>query len=283
MLACGLGTFGLPVSDARVHWDECTFQSIRHDPIDQFVFSLLGGTFDRWRTDFLGSHHCSVWQRAVRGHKCSCSAPAELVGSGVFVEIGANDGLHMSNSWFFEKTLGWKGICVEANPSVFKALKINRPGCTNVNALVGVKNGTAAASAPFISFYRTREKAKVANDWETGLSGIEGSNNETLRNLATAQAFAHRAKGLEVRRDMLPIRTFADIFAENNISQIDFMSLDVEGHELDVLRSINFSKVRVRIIATETTTPESQLLLTDLGYRDLGLQFPLKDRVFVLP
>ena len=86
-------------------WRRCAFNSIRGDPIDQFVFALLGG-----RTQSFGIDACDIWSGG-----CPCSAPLEHIGRGTFVEIGANDGLHMSNSYFFEYYLRWRGLCVEAS------------------------------------------------------------------------------------------------------------------------------------------------------------------------
>ena len=45
---------------------------------------------------------------------------------GVFVDIGAHDGVLLSNTYFFEKHLGWKGICIEPIPEIFNQLKANR-------------------------------------------------------------------------------------------------------------------------------------------------------------
>ena len=105
------------VDDARRStrtWPRCNFQSIRDDSIDQFVFTLFGGRLDDWQRDFMAPDGCDVWARPSSRRSCACTAPLELVGSGTFVEIGANDGLHMSNSWFFERHLGWRGMCVSA-------------------------------------------------------------------------------------------------------------------------------------------------------------------------
>ena len=55
------------------------------------------------------------------------------------LELGANDGLHMSNSFFFESQLGWRSLCIEANPDVYRELTANRPGCINMQALVVVE------------------------------------------------------------------------------------------------------------------------------------------------
>ena len=61
---------------------------------------------------------------------------------GFYIEIGAFDGIHFSNSYFFEKH-GWQGICVEAHPRYFPLCKNNRPEavCLN-NACVGNNSGS---------------------------------------------------------------------------------------------------------------------------------------------
>lgn len=46
--------------------------------------------------------------------------------NGVFLDIGAYDGIKLSNTYFFEKYRNWTGVCVEANNEVFQELKKNR-------------------------------------------------------------------------------------------------------------------------------------------------------------
>jgi FkbM family methyltransferase len=267
-------------------WPRCNFQSIRDDPIDQFVFTLFGGRLDDWQRDFMAPDGCDVWARPTSRRSCACTAPLKLVGSGTFVEIGANDGLHMSNSWFFERHLGWRGMCVEANPQVFRRLQQNRPDCVNVNALVGSSERGSPSRVPFVSFYREpgEEKAQTARDWETGLSGVEGSEhggNHEITSFARAQRFAARSPGLLVARDMLPVESFARLFARHNFSTVDFLSIDVEGNELAVLRTIDFRRTLVGVVVTEVTSKEVSLFLRKKGFRDLGVVFRLGDHVFL--
>ena len=59
---------------------------------------------------------------------------------GVFVDIGANDGITISNSLYFERELGWNGIAVEPIPSVFDKLQRNRK-CTVVHGCVAPRSG----------------------------------------------------------------------------------------------------------------------------------------------
>ena len=113
------------------------------------------------------------------------------------VEMGANDGLHMSNSFFFSKTLGWRALLIEGNPEVYKRISLHRPEAERVNALVGnPMHFSPNGRAPFFSFYRPgdSEKRDTTRDWETGLSGIAAPNssNEALRSAADARRYAAR-------------------------------------------------------------------------------------------
>lgn len=46
--------------------------------------------------------------------------------NGVFFDIGAHNGIKISNTYFFEKNLGWTGVCVEPRDSAFEELEKNR-------------------------------------------------------------------------------------------------------------------------------------------------------------
>ena len=278
--------FNDDLSKATRTWPRCNFQSIRDDPIDQFVFYLFGGRLVHWQEDFLNPAGCDIWAKSGSRYSCACTAPLDLLGNGTFVEIGANDGLHMSNTWFFERYLGWRGMCVEANPQVFQRLQQNRPTCINVNSLISSETGEQGAHVPFISFYRNpgEEKAQTAKDWETGLSGIEGSQhsgNHEISSFSRAQKFASRIPGLHVSRNTLPVQPFARLFAQHKFKSIDFLSIDVEGNELSVLRSIDFGSTYIRVIVTEATTKHVSDFLEQKGFRALGVVFRLGDHVFV--
>lgn len=251
-------------------WKRCIFQSIRHDPIDQFVFLLFGGQLLHPLYE-----RCDIWS----SNECACVAPDHLMKNASFVEIGANDGLHMSNSYFFETFLGWRGLCIEANPHVYERLKNNRPNCNNINALIG---DPRTSPLPFMSFFRkhNQEKYNTAIDWETGLSGIEGRGHKEISSVESARKFASQKK-ISYRRSMLPVRSFSDIFSQAKLSDIAFMSLDVEGAEESVLRSIDFDRVSIRVMAIETVTDNITAFLHAKGFRNLRVSLSLGDRIFV--
>lgn len=61
---------------------------------------------------------------------------------GFFVDIGAHDGVSLSNTAFFEKYRHWSGICFEPNPHIFSKLKNNR-SCIKIEGCVAEFNGKA--------------------------------------------------------------------------------------------------------------------------------------------
>ena len=257
------------------HWPKCEFQAI--GPLDQILFALFGGKVEQ-----LGSN-C----RAGQSHatSCSCSAPLELLGPNhTVVEIGANDGFHMSNSRFFDLNLGWRSLCVEANPVLFRKLTENRPRCTNVNTLVALRSDFENANAvPYISFARSAGglESRGSLNWQTGVSGIESPNasNNEIRTFARAKTFAKR-HGLHVQRDFLPVTPFSALFRKHGIRNIDLLSVDVEGAEHSVIRSIDFHAVKIRMLVVEKPSQHTTELLKAAGFLDLDLETRLYDRIY---
>ena len=60
--------------------------------------------------------------------------------NGVFVDIGAYDGMDFSNTYYLEKELGWNGVCVEADKVAFKSLILNRT-CKSMNKAIDKESG----------------------------------------------------------------------------------------------------------------------------------------------
>ena len=64
--------------------------------------------------------------------------------NGFFIDIGAHNGIYFSNTYFFEKNLSWRGICIEPNPNRFKELLNNRPLSVCLNCCVSNYCGEAS-------------------------------------------------------------------------------------------------------------------------------------------
>jgi len=261
-------------------WESCTFQSVERQ--DQLIFTLLGGS-----ATHLGAQ-CRVWDALRR--RCACRAPEWLVGRNhTVVEMGANDGLHMSNSFFFSEMLGWRALLVEGNPEVYDRISLHRPEAERINALVGnPRHFPPDGKAPFYSFYRPglySEKSDTARDWETGLSGIPHPNSSmpALRSALEAKRYAAR-HGVQFRKHRLDVVRFSSLLDDMFISKIDVLFLDVEGAELSVLQTLNFERHPVRFLVVERPTHEVSQLLAAHGYSDLRLTYDSGgDRVFHNP
>jgi FkbM family methyltransferase len=152
--------------------------------------------------------------------------------NGIFVDIGAYDGIKYSNSYFFEKKLNWKGLCIEANPDIYKKLIIN--GRTkSLNYAVYKDNES-------IDFIKTKEKLDM-------LSGIkETMSEEHLKRIKKEQQDNNTYDIIQVQS-----KSFNTIMIENDIQEIDYLSIDTEGSEYDIVLSIDFEKIKIQVIDIE--------------------------------
>lgn len=167
--------------------------------------------------------------------------------NGVFVDIGAHRGIEISNTYFFESELGWTGLCIEPIPELFEDLIQNR-NCTCIQGCISDKIG----KAQFIRF--TNDHA-----WFSGLQ--EKYDKSQLQNLQTNYGFTYEL--IEVK-----CYTFNDLMQEHGIYHIDLLSIDTEGGELDILKSIDFKKINIDIIVVEDNlnNPEFISFLNLKGY-----------------
>jgi FkbM family methyltransferase len=132
---------------------------------------------------------------------------------GIFVEVGGYDGITYSNSKFFEDTLGFKGVLIEPTQQ-YHIMCRNRPNCHNYNYAVN-------ATSELVTFVGT---GAVAGCVETM---SESFRSEHYPNGAT-----------EYQVNGKPIK---DILRLSNLSYIDMLTIDVEGGELVVLETYDFT------------------------------------------
>lgn len=171
---------------------------------------------------------------------------------GFFVEVGADDGIDKSNTYFFEQ-LGWKGICIEPSPVRYKFLQENRK-CLSINNAISSKKG----EFEFIDII----------GYGKGLSGLvqkydpkhlERIKRETDDNPNTI------SKEI-IKVEALPL---SEIFSLNKVQLVDYCSIDVEGGEVSVLESIDFNNVEIKVFSIEDPYSSDELrnLLKRINYK----------------
>lgn len=148
--------------------------------------------------------------------------------SGLCMEVGANDGVHGSTTLFFEKK-GWECILVEPNPMLADELRKVRSGRVFE---------CAASSRTGSAILQMAEGEGLAH----AVSTIEDSDeaNNTLRK-----------HGAVVRPVEVATKRLDDILEEAGAKHIDFMSIDVEGHELEALKGFTLDRWRPTIMILE--------------------------------
>jgi FkbM family methyltransferase len=161
--------------------------------------------------------------------------------NGLFVEAGANNGLSQSNTYWFERFRGWRGILVEAVPGVAAQCRRNRPGAHVVNAAL-------------VASEHTKTITVTTGNLMGYVTGHFADKDQEARHRRFAVEYQDLPGLSEVQ---VPARTLASILAEYNLGRIDLFSLDVEGYELEVFKGMNVEKHRPRYLCVETTGPET--------------------------
>lgn len=170
----------------------------------------------------------------------------ELEG-GFFVDIGAFDGRCCSNSVVFEEGYGWTGICIEPNPESFALLMNNRPNARNFNIGMGSENGSlefwkCGMLSGFEKYYSLEHKQRILREY--------GGKSEF--------------KIVDV-----PIRNTTDFLLEQGVSKIDYLSIDAEGGDLEIIKSVNFDLFDVKLITIEAEhgIEEIKQMLAEKGFK----------------
>lgn len=150
---------------------------------------------------------------------------------GFFVDVGAFDGIYFSNTYLLEQE-GWSGICIEAHPDYAAQCRENRPGSTCIH---GACIGDAAKER--VTFYAE------SGGLFSSLSPNDGPAKRHYRvNLGLPFG------GFQVLD--VPAMTLNSVLANVN-RDIDFISIDVEGSELDVLAGFDLERYQPRILLIE--------------------------------
>ncbi len=178
---------------------------------------------------------------------------------GVFVDIGANDGLSHSNTWFYEKNLGWKGICIEPSPTTYQEL-VKKRSSICINGAITPEEGK-------VIFRDMKGDASK-------LSGIESEYDPRQIKKWRLNKREHELVEVDGYR-------LNDILEKHTLYYIDFLSLDTEGGELEILNSIDFDRFYIHTMTVENNydSKEFREFLESKGFNYLRNYW--KDEVYV--
>lgn len=158
--------------------------------------------------------------------------------TGVCVDVGAYDGKSGSNTYYFEER-GWRCLCIEPILESFIACRNCRKEC--VNCACGEHNQENASFTIFC---------------------LEGQNLSAISSLSPDQRLIDSHNHLITKREgvLLQVKTLTTLLDERNYpTNIDFISIDTENTELDVLKGLDLNKYNVKLLVIENNFNEPQI------------------------
>jgi len=179
---------------------------------------------------------------------------------GFWVDVGAGDPVWDSVTAAFAER-GWRGVNVEPLPCEHERLCGARPADTNLRVALGA---TAGRGTLFVEPAEKRERPRPDASIDRGAS-----------TMVPELAERYRADGEEFTPIEVPIWTLARVVADHVAGPVDFLKVDVEGFEREVLTGANWSSFRPRVVVMEATVPKSdepahegwEPMLLEVGYR----------------
>ena len=171
--------------------------------------------------------------------------------NGFFIELGASDGIELSNTYLLETQYNWKGICCEPIPARCKQLVRNRPNSICCSKAVYNKSGLVVLF-------------DIANNFDL-LSGI-------------SKDIDHHRQRVDANKTTIKVETISliDLLDQNNAPAfIEYMSLDTEGSEYEILKDFDFNKYTFGLLHIEHNFIEPRrgqimTLLLSKGYVFIG-------------
>ncbi len=160
--------------------------------------------------------------------------------NGFFIEIGANDGIHQSNTFYLEKNKNWSGLLVEPGKEAFSRLIKNR---SKRNIFV---------NAACVPFYYDKDSITFNDYYLMGYTEAINSDNDLVDHKNHSIRYIKNTDQDHAIYSV-PAIDLNTILLENNAPRnIDFFSLDVEGEELSVLEGLDFRTFNIELLLIES-------------------------------
>lgn len=158
--------------------------------------------------------------------------------NGVFVEVGAYDGLFTSNTKLLAEKHGWTGVLIEPAAGAFASLVANRP---------------------------------ESRCFQCALGSFEENNKYAYGDFSNGPMSSFTGRVIAPQNDLVLIRTLQSILDECNITHINFFSLDTEGYELNILNGIDFQKTTFDYLLIEIYRSQFDSIVSFLASKGYNL------------
>lgn len=171
----------------------------------------------------------------------------------IFLDIGCNNPIKFSNSYFFEKNLGYKCIAVDPLPTYASEWKLCRPNSVFHNIGLSSFSGELSLSVP---------------DQHEGIE----SNSHSSDMFATMDSNNVRLSEGKWKKLNVAVVTAQELLNAEYVSEVGIASIDVEGYEMEVLKGFDFVRTKIYILIVENNSnnkfgsDEIRNFMTDNSY-----------------
>jgi FkbM family methyltransferase len=216
-------------------------------------FLLFEKKLNETKSELFSNINFLVESKSQNGQDLFALLSNDFKKGGVFIEFGAYDGVIFSNTHLLEKQFGWTGILIDPIPSHFEGMKLNRK-CKLIHGAITV------------------EKQDSVLIEELPASDLSMSVNKRKIFMK-----AHKVKAF----------TLSEVIDQNlSSNEIDFLSIDIEGNDLDILKSLDLNRYKIKAVCVEHNFREGLDEIKDYmdknGYDLVYSEFSKNDYWFVL-
>jgi len=153
-----------------------------------------------------------------------------------FVQIGANDGKQYDPINSYVRYYKWRGVLVEPVKDYYDELVVNYRDCPNlrfVNAAISAEEGTT-------TIYRVDPARLELPKWRQGIASLQ-KNHHRLSSTSDDVMIS----------EQVPCLPLMKLFANYQIGSLDLLQIDAEGCDIEIIRSLDFNRIRPKIIHFE--------------------------------
>jgi len=189
--------------------------------------------------------------------------------NGFFIEAGAWDGEQLSNTLYLETELGWEGLLVEPNKPIYDILVGKQRNAYSINSCLATD----------------KHAQRVKFDTADVYGAIDDDNdpeNSRWKQIKTAWAPSYLHKEIERETVLTQCFPIFSILLSLGLPRVDFFSLDIEGAEMAVLKTIPFDKVDIEVFLIETdktNVTQMTAFMSSVGYEMTPM--PPYDHLFI--
>lgn len=154
-----------------------------------------------------------------------------------FIQVGANDGVRYDDLYFFVTPYRWKGLVIEPLPDMYARLVCNYLDYPDVIPL----NVAVHPSSKSVTLYHVNKKSFLKYpDWASGSASVNKSH-----------LIKYGISEEDISEQTVECKSLMEIAGNYDFLDVDMLQIDVEGFDFEIIKSIDFDRLKPRLIKFE--------------------------------